>query len=189
MLTCYKGDGAMEHILDEIRATYDRGIWYPTLSSILMMPDACGAIEFWGTTKTSRIRYPEWYDRWVYPHFSASNVTFDGSVVYIVRNAMIHEYSGFTRGKHGFDRILFMPPNDQNGRGNFNLFQNTTSSGETVFQVSILELLEAIDNGVRHWLADVRADPDKRREYALNKLVQLRPNGHAPYIIGTPIIS
>lgn len=36
----------MEHILDEIRATYNCGIWYPVISAVLMMPDACGAVEF-----------------------------------------------------------------------------------------------------------------------------------------------
>src|SRR3546814_7350752 len=101
----------MEHILDQIRATYDSGIWYPVVSSALMMPDACGAVEFWGQGKHSRERYVEWYDRWVLPHFSASDGKFDGEVVYIVRNAMIHETTGFTRGKHGFDRVLFIPPN------------------------------------------------------------------------------
>lgn len=154
-----------------------------------MMPDACGAVEFWEQNKRSTDRYVEWYDKWVHPNFSGGHVTFDGSVVYIVRNAMIHESTGFTRGKHGFDRIMFMPPNKQRGVAEFNLFRNMGGLGETIFQVTILGLLNAVDHGVRNWLADVRMDLDKRREDALNKLVQLRPGGHAPYILAAPVIS
>ena len=178
----------MEPMLEQIRATFDCGIWYPVISSVLMMPDACGAVEFWGQSKRPRDRYTEWYDQWVLPHFQPSNAKFDGAVVYIVRNAMIHESTGFTRGEHGFDRILFMPPNKHNIVMEFMLSINNGGVEETAFQVTILGMMNAVEQGVRNWLVDVRKDEDKRRETALSKLVQYRPNGQAPHIVGAPIV-
>lgn len=176
----------MEPILEQIRATFDCGIWYPVVSSVLLLPDACGAIEFWGENKKPSERYIKWYDRWVLPHFHPSVVKFDGSVVYIVRNAMIHESTGFTRGEHGFDRILFTPPNRSGVLLEFFLSSN---SEETAFQVTISGIMDAVELGVRNWLSDVRNDTNKTREKALAKLIQYRPNGQKPHIIGIPIVS
>lgn len=179
----------MEPILEQIRATFDCGIWYPVISSVLMLPDACGAIEFWGTNKTSRHRYVEWYDEWVYPHFQSSNVKFDGSVIYIIRNAMIHESSGFTRGKHGFDRIVFIPPNRDGIEIEFIRSCNPGGIEETAFHVTILGMMNAMEQGVRDWLKNVREDVDKRRELAIANLVQFRPAGIRPHIVGIPVVS
>jgi hypothetical protein len=179
----------MEPILEQIRATYDCGIWYPVVSSLLMLPDACGAVEFWGCPKKPRDRYIEWYDKWVLPKFTAPNINLDGAVIYIVRNAMVHESTGFTRGKHGFDRILFMPPNNANFYGEFNLMEDCGGLKETAFQITIFGFMQAVEEGVKEWLAEVRGDTDKRREDAISKLVQYRPDGHQPYFFGIPIIS
>lgn len=179
----------MEPILEQIRATFDCGIWYPVISSVLMLPDACGAVEFWGKNKRTSDRYIEWYDKWVMPNFKSTNIKFDGDVVYIVRNAMIHESTGFTRGKHGFDRILFTPPNKTGGVIEFCLSENNGGIKETAFQISILGMMTAVEAGVRNWLDDVRSDPDPRRVSALAKLVQYRPDGHAPHIVGIPVVS
>jgi hypothetical protein len=176
-------------MLDEIRATYNCGIYYPVVSSVLMLPDACGAVEYWGQIKRPRDRYIEWYDKWVLPHFRANIVNFDGSVLYIVRNAMIHESTGFTRGEHGFDRIFFMPPNKTSGSTEFLFTDGIGGVPEAAFMVTILGLMNAVETGVRNWLSEVRADPDERRAEALSKLVQYRPDGHPPHIMGIPIVS
>lgn len=178
----------MEHILDEIRATLDSGIYYPALSATLMIPDACGAIEYWGQAKLPRYRYVEWYDRWVLPFFFSEGVIFDGSIVYLVRNAMIHESTGFTRGKHGFDRVMFMPPNDMIVADR-TLLKNVGGTSDTIFVVTISSMLTAMEYGVLAWLKDVRDDVDKRRESAMDKIIQYRPKGHLPYFDGIPIVS
>lgn len=179
----------MEPILEQIRATFDSGIWYPVVSSILMLPDACGAVEFSGQNKRPSDRYIEWYDRWVYPHFNAEPVKFDGAVVYIVRNAMIHESTGFTRGKHGFDRVVFMPPNRSGLVMEFCMSGDGREATEIAFQVTILGMMNAVELGVKNWLVDVRRDTDSRRMVALTKLLQYRPDGQAPHFVGIPIVS
>lgn len=179
----------LEPILEEIRATFDCGIWYPVISSLLMLPDACGAVEFVGQAKRPRDRYVEWYDTWVLPHFGASSLRFDGEVVYLVRNAMLHEVTGFTRGQHGFTRIMFMPPSKNGISFDFNISDHSKLSGEIILQVSISSMMAAIDLAVRGWLRDVRADVNTERARALDKLIQLRPNGHPPHYVGMPIVS
>jgi hypothetical protein len=179
----------MEPILEEIRATFDCGIWFPTISSVLMLPDACGAVDSWGTSKHPRVRYAEWYDAWVLPHFTPqAPATFDGATVYIVRNAMIHEHTGFTRGKHGFDRVLFMPPNKSEISMKFSLMRNIGDTSDTIFQVSLELFMNAVEMGVRNWLAEVRADTDAARRNAIDKLIQFRPDGLDPYITGLPLV-
>lgn len=178
----------MEALLDEIRATFDCGIWFPTISTVLLLPDACGAIEYWGQQVRPRDRYAQWYDTWVKPHFSVDRPRFDGSVVYVVRNAMIHETTGFTRGQHGFDRIIFTTPGGI-FHGSFNMSAPSGPSGEVVLQISLIEMMLAMECGVRNWLIGVRAAPDKRRELALEKLIQYRPNGLPPHFVGMPLIS
>lgn len=177
----------MKHILEQIRATFDSGIWYPVVSSVLMLPDACGAVEYWGKNVRSRRRYVDWYDKWVLPHFTASNVIFDGEVVYIVRNAMMHETTGLTRGDHGFDRVLFVPPN-RKGVLHFNLMQ-PHKNGETGLHISIEYLMEAVFKGVDNWLTEVAADGDRRRSDAVGNIIQYRPNGHPPFSAGDPVVS
>lgn len=187
----------MEHILDEIRATFDCGIWYPVVSSVLMLPDACGAVEFWDQAKRPRDRYIEWYDKWVHPHFhpprhdfpDTHKFLFGVSTVYVVRNAMMHESTGFTRGKHGFDRVLFLPPNKEGMHYEFNNSSGNRGDSEVAFHVTILGLLNAVDQGVRNWLSEVRADEDRRRETALDKLLQIRPHGHSPHVNHVPVVS
>lgn len=178
----------MEGILEEIRATYDCGIWYPVVASTLMLPDACGAIEYWGQTKRPRDRYIDWYDQWVTPSFSPSNTKFDGSVVYIVRNALMHETTGFTRGCHGFDRIIFVPPNKSGVTLEFNLLSSARIE-EIAFQVTIEGFMNAVEHGVREWLKEVGLDQDRRRATALENIIQYRPHGHSPFISGVPVVS
>ncbi|WP_426164527.1 hypothetical protein [Sandarakinorhabdus sp. DWP1-3-1] len=178
----------MEPLLDEIRATFDCGIYYPVVSTLLMLPDACGAVEFWGQPKKPKERYVEWYDKWVLPRFTAKIVNFDGSVVYIVRNALIHESTGFTRGKHGFDRIIFVPPNRANVVVNFYLARTGARPNDAAFYITIKDFMIALDLGVREWLSEVQSDADKRRSDAVDKLIQYRPHGQWPYIDGLPII-
>ncbi|MET4665554.1 hypothetical protein [Sphingomonas sp. PvP056] len=179
----------MEPILDEIRATFDCGIWYPVVASVLMLPDACGAVEFWGQAVHSRKRYQRWYDEWVLPHFTSPRVSFDGAVVYIVRNAMIHESTGFTRGEHGFDRVIFTPPDKSGVTAEFCISRNPAGLQETAFIVTIGGLMGAVETGVRNWLADVRSDPDKRRAEALDKLIQARRDGQPPHFVGMATVS
>jgi hypothetical protein len=180
----------LEQILEQIRATFNSGIWYPVVTSLLILPDTCGAIEFWQKDIKPRDRYAKWYDKWILPNFNSQRINFNGSTVYIVRNAMIHETTGFSRGKHGFDRIIFMPPNRNRIKINFGLMRMFNQDGveEVAFEVNISMMLDAIELGVHNWLKDVRADPNKRRSDAIEKIIQYRPNGQLPYILGIPII-
>lgn len=184
----------MEPILDEIRATFECGIWYPVVLSTLMLPDACGAVEFSGTAIKPRERYQNWYDEWVLPHYnpragSPTAIKFDGEVVYRVRNAMLHETTAFVRGVDGFDRILFTPPNRRGITMDWTLSGNPADLKENAFQVSIQLFFEGVEKGVIAWLEAVRFDTDDRRRKALARLIQLHPEGVDPHIVGIPIVA
>jgi hypothetical protein len=184
-------DDGMGPILEQIRATFDCGIWYPVVSSLLMLPDACGAIEYWGSEEIKKPsdRYTKWYDKWVHPHYHTDDALFDGSLVYIVRNAMMHESTAFIRSKHGFDRILFTAPNKSSFDCDFLLSKDNGGIEETALLVKIEGFLNAMERGVRNWLEEVAGDADDRRRLALGQLIKYRPEGVFPHVLGVPVVA
>tara|TARA_B100000378_G_C17956466_1_gene381969 strand:- start:210 stop:746 length:537 start_codon:yes stop_codon:yes gene_type:complete len=178
----------MEHIFDEIQATLNCGIWYPALASALLIPDACGTIEYALSATKPSARYISWYDKWVEPRFHCLITRFDGNIVYRVRNSMMHEVSGFTKGVDGFDRIIFRP-DDKGLSLNFYLSVNPAGSQETAFLVSIEQFIDALKRGTDEWLLEVRADGDSRRRDAMDRLLQLRPGGCGSHVTGIPVVA
>lgn len=178
------GGRFVEHIFDEIQATLDCGIWFPALATTLIIPDACGTVEFVGEKPSTR--YIQWYDQWVLPRFSCSIAKLDGAAIYKVRNAMMHEASGFTRGNEGFDRIIFRPP----GRGVFNFLMSEGGGGrERALLISIQEFVDAVLAGAKEWIGQVRSGPNDDRNIAIDALLQVRPQGIDPHITGLLVIA
>jgi hypothetical protein len=179
----------MEAIIEQLQATLDCGIWYPVVAGTLMLPDACGAVEFAGTAKRPGDRYKEWYDQWVYPHYNPQAANhwlprFDGDVVYRLRNALMHETTGFVRGVDGFDRVLFSIRRDFD----WSLTGNNGGNPEFAFEIYIGRFFAVVAAAVSAWLLQVRADPDTRRAEAVSKLLQFHPEGVHPHIVGFPLV-
>jgi hypothetical protein len=101
---------------------------------------------------------------------------------------MIHESSGLVSERYGFDRIIFFPP-DNRVFMNFILMDYRPSTPDRAFLVGISDFLHAMRTGLSEWLKDVRGDHDNRRAQAMERVLQLRPHGFHPYIVGVPVIS
>jgi len=180
----------MRAFLEEIRATLACGIWSPALASAMLVPDACGAIEYPVKTDPNqglnRQRYVRWYDKFV-KITPRLNMRFDGEVVWKIRNAMLHEIALDFKG-YGYDRVLFQPPN-RNVQIDFMLSSNNGGIEETALMRSILPFCEEIIQGAEQWLQEVENDVDNTRLNNLDRLLQYRPLGLAPHVVGLPVIA
>ena len=177
----YASNINMYAFLEEIEATLNCGIWSPALASVLVVPDACGAIEF--PDQRNGERYKSWYDANVEP-FIFTQLS-SGELVWKIRNAMIHE-AGIQFTAFGFDRVLFTVP-DKSG----NVFdQNTsrpTQDSPLTLNLDLLLFVRRILHGAEQWLSSIRDDVAKQGR--LDRLLQLRPNGLAPHMVGMPLIA
>lgn len=175
----------MEHVLDEMRATFNCGIYYPTAATALMLPDACGAAEFVGQAIKPSDKYKRWYEKWIEPNYCrAGDIKFGATQAYILRNALMHEAATFVRGDVGYDRVVFTLP--QHGLDmDFCYAENAAGR---VLQLSLGNFLTAIEGGVRNWLNEIRTDTDPSRANAVDKLIQYHPQGVARLIVGVPLI-
>lgn len=182
---CVAAKGSdVDHIFDEIQATLNCGIWFPALATTLIIPDACGTVEFAGDKPSAR--YIRWYDQWVLPHFTCKVAKVDGAAIYKVRNAMMHEASGFTRGNEGFDRIIFRPP----GATSINFLMSEPGYGkERALLISIREFVDAVLAGAAEWIEQVRNRTDDPRNIGINALLQVRPQGIMPHFTGSLVIA
>ena len=175
----------MHSFLDEIEATLNCGIWAPTLLGLLVLPDACGAVEY--PMDRNGDRYKKWYDKYVgvYPN---SKFRFDGEVLWKLRNSMMHETS-LKLNAYGYDRIFFQLPVQTQVNIHMCLSENFGGTSETTLTVSLRQFFEDMKRGVIQWLKILYDDTDNTRIDRMNGLIQLRPNGVSPHIVGVPVIA
>ena len=75
----------MRDFLEEIAACINAGIYSPALASAMLVPDACGAIEY--PELRNGERYRTWFDAYL-PEYSRAG--FSGAVAWKLRNGMLH---------------------------------------------------------------------------------------------------
>jgi hypothetical protein len=173
-------------LLREIELSLNNGILGPALISALVLPDACGAIEYPEVPKEqrgakNRYRYIEWYGRYIEPVVDG-DFRFAGKAAWRVRNGMIHE-TGLRFKEFGYDRIIFVPP------GSFEIgvgFMRDIGTGDSAFVLDLRAYVETIISGVKRWLDDIRPDQEKQKQ--MKTLIQLRPEGLSPFFLGVPVL-
>ena len=171
----------MRAFLDEIQATLDCGIWSPALAAVLIVPDACGAIEF--PALKNGERYTDWYDAHVEPFgFTAAS---SGELVWKIRNAMLHE-AGMQFDAFGLDRVIFVTPN----KSGITLDQGRSQSvpgGPMALMLDLIRFVQRILLGAGKWLSAIAIDQEKQSR--LDRLLQFRPTGLSPHLIGLPVVA
>ena len=168
--------------MEEIQATLDSGIWSPALAAALVVPDACGAIEF--PERRIGERYKAWYDAYVEPF--GLQLSSGGALVWKIRNAMIHE-AGVRFDAFGFDRVLFTVPNRNANFFDQNIMRMGDPDAPWTLKLDLCSFVRRISQGAERWIEAITHEADKQER--LERLLQFRPLGLAPYIIGAPLIA
>ena len=164
----------METILQEIDRALDAGLYYVAVAMVLTLPDICAALES-HNGQSSGPKYKAWYNANLATKYP--NITDDDC--WSLRCGVLHQGRCGHPGMQ-YDRILFTIPNLQN-----NVFHNNILN--EALNLDAIRFCRDVVTCARQWFdanlnsCNVQAN--------LPNLVQLRPGGLAPYMVGIPLIA
>lgn len=159
----------MEELLEQIENSANNRSYMIGLYTALSIPDICAALQSEnGQTKPSK--YKNWFDRWVAPKY---NNFFSGEQCYAFRCGVVHQ----GRAQHeklGYERIIFFDPESPNVFHN-NILDNALNIDVRIFCQDMVD-------AAREWLNHMSENPTVHNN--LQNLLQRRPNGIPPYVVG-----
>jgi hypothetical protein len=164
----------METILREIDRALDAGLYYLAIAMALTVPDVCAALES-PDGETSGPKYKAWYNANLasrYPNITDADC-------WSLRCGVLHQgRCGHPNMQYG--RILFTIPNRQNNVFHNNIINDALNLDAVLFCRDVVTC-------ARLWFDAKWNEPVVQNN--LPNLVQLRPQGLAPYMVGTPLIA
>lgn len=166
----------METILREIEQAIDAGLYYLAISATLTLPEICAALE--STNGSTAGRSQASYETWYNTNLADRSFSFlTATDCWRYRCGASHQ-GQFGHPEAQYGRVIFTLPHT------VKLHNNIINDALNLDAVRFCRELVA---AVRVWFATARHNPTVQRN--LLHLVQLRPNGHPPYIGGIPVIS
>lgn len=172
----------MRPFLEEISIAYREGLYSVALSSALLVPDACGAVEH--PALRNGERYIAWYDSYVASLYTTPRPKFAGALIWKIRNGMIHEttlnFSAF-----GIDQVIFTLP-ESGMSADFCHGVSLDDHGKTRRQMTLdlKAFIDRVERGAQNWLRDIAGDTEKKKR--LDGLIQLRMG--MPPLIGSFLV-
>jgi hypothetical protein len=164
----------METILQEIDRALNTGLYYLAIAMALTVPDICAALES-PNGETSGPKYKAWYNANLanqYPNITDADC-------WSLRCGVLHQgRCGHPQMQYG--RILFTLPNSQNNVFHNNIINDALNLDAVLFCRDVVA-------SARHWFKGKQNDPIVQSN--LPNLVQLRPQGLPPYMVGMPLIA
>jgi hypothetical protein len=164
----------MEMIFQEIDKALNAELYYLAIAMALTVPDICAALES-PNGETSGPKYKAWYNGNLanqYPRITDADC-------WSLRCGVLHQgRCGHPNMQYG--RILFTLPNPQNNIFHNNVINDALNLDAKIFCCDVVTC-------ARLWFAGKRNDPVVQKN--LPNLVQMRPQGLAPYMVGMPLIA
>ncbi|WP_144708763.1 MULTISPECIES: hypothetical protein [unclassified Aminobacter] len=168
-----KANSPLETIIDEIDRALDSGFYYLAVAATLTLPDICVSLVDGDRRKKRGERYAKWCDKNLGDNFAY--VT--GNDLWSLRCGASH--SGRFGGlDHNVGRVIFSLP----GTG---VFVNCLFNDAYFYSVS--DFCRNFMADVRKWYAK-HADDENVRKH-MERMVQYRPDGIAPYVEGAPVLA
>lgn len=164
----------MESILQDIEKALAAGCYYVAVHMVLALPDICAALES-PNGETSGRQYRSWYDGHLAPLYPMITAT----DCYSLRCGVLHQ-GRMGHPKMQYARIVFTIPT----QGNIILHKNII---DDALNIDVVAFCGDFIAAVRAWANSKHNDMNVQNNTL--KLVQYRPNGLAPYIIGVPVIT
>lgn len=164
----------MDSLLDEVDAALDTQLYYLAVLLSLTLPDICSALEsFDGETR--KPRYQAWVDTWFLPEYPM--MTADD--LYSLRCGVVHQ-GRFGHRNMQFSRVIFSLPDGRNNVFHQNILNDALN-------LDAVQFCRDMQTAVRSWWATQATDPHVQSN--IPNLMQYRPDGLSPYMIGVPVIS
>lgn len=164
----------METILSEIELALEARLYYLAIAMTLTVPDICAALEA-SNGQTNGLKFKAWYNANLahkYPKMTDADC-------WSLRCGVVHQgRCGHPNMQYG--RIIFTVPNAQNNVFHNNILNDALNLDTVIFCRDVL-------TSARSWFEQRANDPEVRAN--LPNLVQFRPQGLAPYMVGMPLIA
>lgn len=164
----------METVLGEIERALNAELYYLAVVLALTLPDMCAALES-DDGRTTPDKYKAWYDA----NLAGDLGWLTAADCYSIRCGVVHQGRLGFPGKQ-FARVIFSVPTPQK-----NIFHNNVINDALQFDVVLFT--RTIVNAVRGWMKLSAANPNV--QVNLPNLIQYRPQGLAPYMVGMPVIA
>lgn len=164
----------MDSIFHEIERALQAGLYYMAVSMALTIPDICAALES-EDGETSARRYKAWCNANLanrYPRITDVDM-------YSLRCGVVHQ-GRFGHPQMQYARIIFTIPNAQRNVFHDNILNDALNLDAVTFCNDVIE-------AARKWFADQHNNPVVTQN--AQRLVQFRPRGLAPYVVGIPLIA
>lgn len=169
---------SIEVITGEIERALSHQFYYLALIGALTLPELCAALETTdgNTSGKNAALYTKWCDAWLtaYPDVA-------GSDIYALRCGVVHE-GRLGNGKSKYKRIAFTLPD---GRGN--VIQQLTVNATELLSLDLVTFCRQMIASASMWYVAKQTDSNVQRN--LPRLLQYRPQGLSPYIVGLPLIA
>lgn len=162
----------IENVLQEIEGALNARLYYLAVAMALTLPDICAALES-SDGVTSPTRYKAWFDSYMAKNIPSMTAT----DCYSLRCGVVHQ-GRFGHEKMRYGRAIFLLPNEQNIHFSDCMIDDAFFYSADIFCHRIIKT-------ARDWFEAKKADPNVQKN--LPNLVQLRPDGLAPYVQGAII--
>lgn len=160
--------------LNAIEHALVTGSYYLAITATLTLPDICAALGS-ANGQSSGQKYRAWYDA----NMAARYSWLTAHDCYCLRCGVSHQGRLGHPGMQ-YSRVLFTIPNAQRNVFHNNIMNDALNLDAQIFCRDFIA-------SVRAWLVANANDPNVQAN--LPHMVQYRPQGLAPYMVGMPLIS
>ena len=164
----------MEATLQQIEKAIQAELYYVAIVMALTLPDICAALET-ENAYSGRDEYKKWYRENLAGKFPAMS----DADCYSLRCGVVHKGNLGLKGSE-FSRVVFSLPNSRRITMHNNIMNDS-------LQFDAVQFCHEIIASVRAWYNTHAGNENVQRN--LPNIIQLRPEGLAPYIVGLPIIA
>ncbi len=164
----------IEDLSREIEKALGARLFYLALLLTLTLPDICAALEQ-PDGRSGQKRYEEWYNRNVFQKIGGLTPEEANEL----RNTVVHQSSAISSDKRKYSRIIFTMP------GEHVTVDSMVLNDALTFNVGAF--CERWIRCVREWMEESRDNVYVKAN--LPSLLQVRPSGLPPYMVGVSIIA
>jgi hypothetical protein len=167
----------MEAIIREIESALQQRFYYLGIATTLTLPDICAALAApaGSTAGRNQASYEAWYNA----NLAAKYPTLTASDCYRLRCGVSHQ-GRFGHPRMQYARALFTVPNAQRNVFHNNIINDALNLDTIIFCSDVIQ-------SIRDWLVANRENATVQAN--LSHVVQFRPQGLAPYMVGMPLIA
>ncbi len=178
----------MEMLLREIETCLAHGQKFAAITLSLLVPEICANLSRVSSRESgeSKKKYIKWFDQYAKSNFNL----LDGTMCYQLRCGLVHAGAIEDRAGASKKTMFLNSPKIRIRDAMVKIYLPGTSlsfkNTPTAYAIDLQNFCEAMVKSAKKWLAENVSDETVQTN--IPKLLQLRPNGMPPYIIGAEVI-